>query len=147
MGGGKNIYDTQLRVWGSTTSQGQNLRDVTYANFFPSSFGANFPITAASTAEEYAHIEATAVGYGATYSMTLGQKDVESCPNKYAIFQVIRTWEEARRANAFPSHIRKLLQDPALSWRLERNEGQSSWTLYRMENGAKVQSFLLKARN
>ena len=79
--------------------------------------------------------------------MTLGQKDVESCPNKYAIFQVIRTWEEARRANAFPSHIRKLLQDPALSWRLERNEGQSSWTLYRMENGAKVQSFLLKARN
>ena len=147
VGGGKNIYDTQLRVWGSTTSQGQNLRDVTYANFFPSSFGANFPITAASTAEEYEHIEATAVGYGATYSMTLGQKDVESCPNKYAIFQVIRTWEEARRANAFPSHIRKLLQDPALSWRLERNEGQSSWTLYRMENGAKVQSFLLKARN
>ena len=144
VGGGKNIYDTKLRVWGSTTSQGQNLRDVTFANFFPSSFGANFPITAASTVEEYEHIEATAVGYGATYSMTLGQKDVESCPQKYAIFRVIRTWEEARRANAFPPHIRKMLQDPALSWRLERNEGQDGWTLYQMQDGAKGPSYLLK---
>ena len=32
----------------------------------------------------------------------------------------IRTWEEARRADAFPTHIRKMLQNPALSWRLEK---------------------------
>ena len=30
VGGGKNIYDADLRVWGSTTSQGKDLRDVTY---------------------------------------------------------------------------------------------------------------------
>lgn len=110
----------EKRVWGSTTSQGKDLRDVTYANFFPSSFGANFPITAQSTAADFEHIEATAVGYGCTYALRIGQRDVESCPEKYAIFQVIRTWEEARRANAFPTHIRKLLQNPDLSWRLER---------------------------
>lgn len=146
VGGGKNIYDVKQRVWGSTTSQGKDLRDVTYANFFPSSFGANFPITKSSTVEDFEHIEATAIGYGATYGMTLGQKDVESCPQKYAIFRVVRTWEEARRADAFPTHIRKLLQDPALSWRLEPGAEKGQWTLYRMENGRKVRSYHLKGK-
>lgn len=78
---------------------------MTYANFIPSSFGANFPII--------------------------------------AIFNAIRTWEEARRANAFPTHIRKMLQNPALSWRLERKADNSGWTLYQMENGMKGCSFEL----
>lgn len=146
VGGGLNMYDADKRVWGSTTSQGKDLRDVTFANFFPSSFGGNFPITATSTVEQYEHIEATAVGYGATYSLRVGQKDVESCPQKYAIFNVIRTWEEARRADAFPTHIKKLLQNPALNWRLEKKTTGEGWTLYRLENGQKVQSFDLQAR-
>lgn len=144
VGGGKNLYDADLRVWGSTTSQGKDLRDVTYANFFPSSFGGNFPITEHSTVEQYEHIEATAVGYSATYAFKIGQKDVESCPQKYAIFNVIRTWEEARRANAFPTYIRKMLQDPSLSWRLEK-KADDEWILYQMENGKKGRSFDLKA--
>ena len=147
VGGGLNIYDVKKRVWGSTTSQGKDLRDVTYANFFPSSFGANFPITKNTTVEDFEHIEATAIGYGVTYNMTLGQKDVESCPQKYAIFHVIRTWEEARRANAFPTYIRKMLQNPALSWRLETKADNSGWTLYQMENGKKVRSFDLCTDN
>lgn len=141
VGGGLNIYDVKKRVWGSTTSQGKDLRDVTYANFFPSSFGGNFPITAESTVEDYEHIEATAIGYGCTYAFKIGQKDVESCPQKYAIFRVIRTWEEARRADAFPTYIKKMLQDPSLSWRLEKKEGKEGWTLYQMVNGQKGKSF------
>lgn len=141
VGGGLNIYDVKKRVWGSTTSQGKDLRDVTYANFFPSSFGGNFPITAESTVEDYEHIEATAIGYGCTYAFKIGQKDVESCPQKYAIFRVIRTWEEARRADAFPTYIKKMLQDPSLSWRLEKKEGKEGWTLYQMVNGQKGNSF------
>ena len=146
VGGGLNMYDADKRMWGSTTSQGKDLRDVTFANFFPSSFGGNFPITAASTVEQYEHIEATAVGYGATYSLKISQKDVESCPQKYAIFDVIRTWEEARRAGAFPSYIRKLLRDPSLNWRLKEKPGESGWTLCRLEDGKVVQSFDLSGR-
>ncbi|MFV0272923.1 MAG: hypothetical protein ACK5HZ_14865 [Macellibacteroides fermentans] len=145
VGGGTNMYDAKKRVWGSSTSQGKDLRDVTYANFFPSSFGVNFQIAANSTVEEFEHIEATAVGYGSTYFLKIGQKDVESCPQKYAIFDVIRNWEEARKANAFPTHIRKRLQDPSLSWRLERNSGKSGWTLHRMENDTKMESFVLSS--
>lgn len=147
VGGGKNMYDADLRMWGSTTSQGKDLRDVTYANFFPSSFGANFPITASSTVEQYEHIEATAVGYGATYGLRIGQEDVESCPQKQAIFNAIHTWEEARRADAFPTPIRKLLQDPSLSWRLEKKADNSGWTLYQMVNGTKGRAFDLHKSN
>ena len=49
VGGGTNMYDVETREWGSSTSQGKDLRDVTYANFFPVSMGGNFPITANST--------------------------------------------------------------------------------------------------
>lgn len=146
VGGGKNMYDADKRMWGSTTSQGKDLRDVTYANFFPASFGSNFPIKAESTVEQYEHIQATAVGYGATYSLNVSQKDVESCPQKYAIFNVIKTWEDARSANAFPTHIRKLLQNPELSWRLEEKPNQKGWTLYQMNNGQKGTSFDLVAQ-
>ena len=69
---------------------------------------------------------------------------MESCPQKYAIFNVIRTWDEARRANAFPTYIRKMLQDPALSWRLEKKV-DNECTLFQMENGQKGRSFDLKA--
>jgi hypothetical protein len=77
VGGGKNLYDVDTREWGSTTSQGKDLRDVTYANFFPVGMGGNFPIKANSTVEQYEHIQAISVGVGTTYSLTLNQKDVE----------------------------------------------------------------------
>ncbi len=105
-----------------------------------------YTLTYANGSEAVVHIEATAVGYGATYSMKLGQKDVESCPQKYAIFRVIRTWEEARRANAFPTSIRRLLQNPQLSWRLERHPDGDGWLLYQMEHGTKGQTYHLVPR-
>lgn len=136
VGGGKNLYDVDTREWGSTTSQGKDLRDVTYANFFPVGMGGNFPVNAKSKVEDYEHIQAISVGVGTTYSLTLDQKDVESCPQKEAIFKVIRTWENARAANAFPRRVKKLLADPANSWRLEQIDNDN-WKLCAMQNGAK----------
>ncbi|MGL4852841.1 MAG: hypothetical protein ACRC3Z_09410 [Phocaeicola sp.] len=144
VGGGRNLYDVDTREWGSATSQGKDLRDVTYSNYFPVSFGGNFAIRDISFVEQYEHIQAISVGYGATYFLTLNQKDVESCPQKDQIFNVIRTWEDARSANAFSRAIKKLLMNPAYNWRLEaNNDNGMSWTLYRMVNGNKVQSFTL----
>ncbi len=129
VGGGKNLYDADTREWGSATSQGKDLRDVTYANFFPAGMGGNFPINANSTVEQYEHIQAVSAGIGSTYSLQLNQKDVESCPQKEAIFHVIRTWENARAANAFPRWVKKLLADPAQSFRLEAQD-EDTWKLY-----------------
>jgi hypothetical protein len=136
VGGGKNLYDVDTREWGSATSQGKDLRDVTYANFFPVGMGSNFPINAKSKVEDYEHVQAISVGVGTTYSLTLNQKDVESCPQKDAIFKVIRIWENARAADAFPRSVKKLLADPANSWRLEQVD-KDNWNLYSIKNGVK----------
>lgn len=131
VGGGKNLYDADKREWGSTTSQGKDLRDVTYSNFFPVGMGGNFPITAKSTVEQYEHIQAISVSVGTTYSLQLNQKEVESCPQKAAIFNVIRTWENARAANAFPRWVKKELANPAKNFHLEAVD-DNSWNLYKM---------------
>lgn len=145
-GGGKNLYDTELRVWGSTTSQGKDARDQCFANFFPISFGSNFPIVETSTVETYEHIEAISVGWGVTYALKLSQKDVESCPQKDAIFKVIRIWEDARRADAFSKEIKKLLTDPSYDWHLEEGAEKDSWILYQMVDGERTQSYPLKKK-
>ena len=142
VGGGKNLYDIDTREWGSTTSQGKDLRDVTYSNYFPVGMGGNFPITANSTVEQYEHIQAISVGVGTTYSLRLNQKDVESCPQKDAIFKVIRTWEDARAANAFPGSVKKLLADPQKDWTLEEID-QNTWKLYELIEGVKSTPRLL----
>jgi len=142
VGGGKNLYDVETREWGSTTSQGKDLRDVTYSNYFPVSFGGNFPINAHSTVEQYEHIQAISVGVGVTYSLHLNQKDVESCPYKDAIFKVIRTWEDARAANAFSRSIKKQLADPAKSWTLETVD-KNTWKLSEKMEGVKSNPIVL----
>lgn len=126
------MYDPETREWGSATSQGKDLRDVTYANFFPVSMGANFPIKANSTVAQYEHIQAIAVGMGSTYSLQLNQKEVESCPQKYPIFRAIRTWENARAANAFPNWVKKELANPAHQFHLEETS-VNTWKLYKTD--------------
>lgn len=143
VGGGRNLYDVDTREWGSSTSQGKDLRDVTYANYYPVSFGGNFAIKDTSFVAQYEHIEAISVGFGATYFLSINQKDVESCPQKEQIFQVIRTWEEARRANAFPRNIKKMLMNPAYDWTLENGKDKDSWTLHQSLKGKEINSYTL----
>lgn len=144
VGGGKNLYDVETREWGSTTSQGKDLRDVTYANYFPASFGGNFPINANSTVEQYEHIQAISVGVGVTYSLFLNQKDVESCPQKDAIFKTIRTWENARAANVFSRSIKKQLANPTKIWTLEDGSDDDTWELYQIIDGVKAEAIILQ---
>jgi hypothetical protein len=142
VGGGKNMYDVETREWGSTTSEGKDLRDVTYSNYFPVGMGGNFPINANSKVEDYEHVQAISVGVGTTYSLKLNQKDVESCPQKDEIFKVIRTWEDARAANAFPRWVKKELTDPSQNFHLEQVDA-NNWNLYKAnKDGSERQLFV-----
>ena len=137
VGGGTQMYDVASRKWGSTTSEGKDLRDVAYSNYFPATFGINFPIGATSKVADYEHIQAISIGVGATYMIDLSKSSVESCPKKYEIFAAIKTWEDARAANAFPRSVKKLLADPARDWHLEKGNNDT-WKLYQMSNGIKT---------
>ncbi len=143
VGGGTNMYDLKTRQWGSTTSEGKDIRDVAYSNYFPATFGGNFGINSTSTPDEYNHVEAISVGVGATYIMELNQKSIESCPNKYEIFKTIRTWENARAANAFSRGIKKQLSNPANNWSLIEVD-KDTWKLFNRINGVNTNPVLLK---
>ena len=130
------MYDLALRKWGSTTSEGKDLRDVAYSNYFPATFGINFGIGPDSRASDYEHIEAISVGIGATYQISLSKNSVEACPMKYEIFGTIKTWENARAANAFSRNVKKILSDPSKDWHLEQVD-TNNWKLYLMVNGVK----------
>lgn len=136
VGGGKNLYDMDTREWGSTTSEGKDLRDVTYSNYFPVGMGGNFPVKSNSTVAQYEQVQAISVGVGSTYSLVLNQKDVESCPQKELIFNAIRTWENARAANAFSRSLKKQLADPTKNWHLEQADN-NNWKLYPMSGGVR----------
>lgn len=99
------MYDLKTREWGSSTSEGKDIRNAAFASYFPATFGGNFDINPNSKADQYEHIEAVSVGLGATYMLGINQKTVESCPEKYMIFRTIRTWENAMAANAFSRNI------------------------------------------
>lgn len=143
VGGGTNMYDLKTREWGSTTSEGKDIRNGAFANYFPATFGGNFDINATSTTEQYEHIEAISVGVGATYFLIINQKSIENCPQKYEIFKTIRRWEDARSANAFPRNIRKLLANPSMNWTLENGDNDDTWKLYQKVNGVKTNLLIL----
>ena len=147
VGGGKNMYDAGTRKWGSTTSEGKDIRDVAVSNYFPASFGSNFAIDSTSTVALYEHVEAISVGVGATYFIPLSQKLAEHCPNKQAIFKTLRTWENARAANAFTRTVKKQLADPAKDWRLVEIN-RNTWKLYQRVKGENRNHVMLtRAKN
>jgi len=143
VGGGTNMYDLKTRKWGSSTSEGKDIRDVAWSNYFPATFGGNFGINSTSSTEQYEHIQAISIGVGATYLMELNQKSIESCPQKYEIFKTIRTWENARAANAFSRTIKKQLADPAKNWTLSELD-KDTWKLCQKINGVKTNPVILK---
>ena len=143
VGGGKNMYDVKERKWGTTTSEGKDLRDVAYSNYFPATFGINFGIDSNSTVADFEHIQAISVGVGATYMLLLNQKNIESCPQKKDIFKKIRTWEDARAANAFHRKIKKLLANPNKNWSLENGKSNDTWNLYELADGKIIKSYTL----
>lgn len=146
VGGNKNMYDLELRKWGSTTSEGKDLRDVAFANYFPATFGINFEFKPTSKVADYEHIEAVSVGAGATYMLHLSKESVEACAKKYEIFAAIRTWENARAANAFPGWVKKELMDVSQNFHLEAVD-ENNWNLYKMKADGSKQLFTALTRD
>lgn len=143
VGGGEHMYDIKTRSWGI---EGKDLRNSTFGNYFPSTFGGNFALTPASTVQEYENIESVSVGSGVTYVMGLSAKSVESCPRKYGIFKAIRTWENARAANAFPLWVKKELRDTSKYFHLEAVDA-NTWNLYRVDSdGTRKELFVILRR-
>ncbi|WP_326992118.1 hypothetical protein [Chitinophaga sp. 212800010-3] len=64
--------------------------------------------------------------------LNLSDKSASSCPDKQAIFHAVRTWEEARAANAFPDWVKRELKNTSLYFHLETINA-NAWNLYKTD--------------
>ena len=77
----------------------------------------------------------------------LSKESVESCPKKYEIFAAIKTWENARAANAFPQWVKKELADASQNFHLEKVD-ENHWDLYKVKaDGSGKQLFVVLTRD
>lgn len=141
VGGGTNMYFIKERKW---AIEGKDIRNMDFSNYSPCTFGITEPLRPNSTVQEWENLQALSIGVGVTYMLNLSQKSVESCPKKYEIFRAIRTWEDARTANAFPHQVKNQLANPAKSWNIEAGEDKNTWKLYQIVKDGKSRPIILK---
>lgn len=141
VGGGTNMYFIRDRKW---AIEGKDIRNSAFANYFPSTFGITEALRPNSTVQEWEDLQALSVGVGVTYMMNLSERSAEACAKKYEIFAAVKTWENARAANAFTPAIKVQLADTGKKFHLEQLNDHS-WKLYQVVNGDLVNPVWLTA--
>ncbi|HKO79434.1 MAG TPA: hypothetical protein VJU78_03525, partial [Chitinophagaceae bacterium] len=141
VGGGTNMYFIKNRKW---AIEGKDIRNIAFANYFPSTFGITESLRPNSTVQEWENLQALSVGVGVTYMMNLSEKTVEACLQKDAIFKAIRTWENARAANVFTAAIKSELANTDKQFHLEQLN-EHTWKLYEVSDNRCENPVLLAA--
>jgi hypothetical protein len=141
VGGGTNMYFIKERKW---AIEGKDIRNIAYANYFPSTFGITEPLRPNSTVQEWENLQSLSVGVGVTYMMNLSEKSVEACARKYEIFAAIKTWENARAANVFTPAIKAQLANTDKQFHLEQSD-DNSWKLFEVKDGNFVNPVILSS--
>jgi hypothetical protein len=127
---GNNLTWNNAYTPGHNGSEGKDLRNIYYANFYDvSTQGPS--ITDFKSIPHFEHFESFSVGWDATYALGMSMKKVESLGSKKkaAYFTIIRTWESARAANAFPKEIKLSMRNRNNHYHLEQKDA-NHWLLY-----------------
>lgn len=78
--------------------------------------------------EEVEWIQARSAAFNAGYLLRVNET-IESNGYKDQLFEAIREWQKARKANAFTSGQREQMKDPKNEFHLEKR-GENSWELF-----------------
>ncbi|HPT14585.1 MAG TPA: hypothetical protein PK796_07340 [Bacteroidales bacterium] len=128
---GNNLTWNNAYTPGHNGSEGKDLRNMYFANFYTvSTHGPS--INEFKSIPHFEHFESFSVGWDASYALQgMSIKSVEAlgADRKAAYFKIIRTWESARAANAFPAAIKRSMRDPSNYYHLEQLD-ENLWELY-----------------
>jgi hypothetical protein len=125
VGGGNNMFDPY------TGQRGIEGKDIGYGfsnSYFPGTFGIQGWHSDWSLFDAQ-NLQAKAIGWEATYALSMGQDAIDKTGEKEAIFKAFRAWQVARAAGVFTRELRTRLKDPAFKFHLEQT-GETSFTLY-----------------
>jgi hypothetical protein len=124
LGGGNNMFNP---VSGRRAIEGKDIGNGFSASYYPATFGIQGFNSAWSLCDAE-NLQAKAVGWEATYALSVSQAALDNCGEKEAICKAFRAWQHARELQVFSKAQKEKLRDPGLKFHLEQS-GQGSFKL------------------
>ena len=125
VGGGDNMFNAAS---GRRAIEGKDIGNGYSSSYFPGTFGLQGWHSDWSLYDAE-NLQAKAVGWEATYGLSLSQAAIDNSGEKDAIFEAFPAWQNARALGLFTKAIRERLKDPDFKFHLEQT-GQKSFILY-----------------
>jgi hypothetical protein len=125
VGGGDHMFNA---VSGRRGIEGKDIGNGFSSSYFPATFGIQ-GFRSDWSAYDAENLQAKAIGWDATYALSLSQAAVDKCGEKDAILKAFPVWQKARAAGAFSKEQRLKLRDPGTKFHLEQT-GEKRFVLY-----------------
>ena len=125
VGGGNHMFDPVHNKWGI---EGKDIRYSFTSNYFPCTFGIQ-SIQPDWNVQVIENLQSKSIAWDATYMLGISEAAMEKRPDKQAIFQAFRTWEDAKSAGVFPAALRQEMQEEKNKYHLQRVDN-NTWLLY-----------------
>ena len=97
-------------------------------NYFPATFGIQ-GFNSDWSLYDAENLQAKAVGWDATYALSVSQAVLDACGERDAIFKAFRAWQNARALGVFSKPQKLKLRDPDCKFHLEQT-GEKTFVLY-----------------
>lgn len=125
VGGGNNMFDP---ISGRRGIEGKDIGNGFSSSYFPATFGIQGWHSDWSVYDAQ-NLQAKAVGWDATYALSVSQEAIDRSGEKDSIFKFFRVWQNARAANVFTKEQKQQLRDFEYKFNLEQT-GEKSFILY-----------------
>ncbi|HET6248308.1 MAG TPA: hypothetical protein VFE47_11465 [Tepidisphaeraceae bacterium] len=125
VGGGNNMFNPGT---GRRGTEGKDIGNGFSNSYYPATFGVQGWHSDWSLYDAE-NLQAKAVGWDATYALSVSQDAIDKTGEKEAIFKAFHVWQDARAAGAFTKAQKEKLRDPNFKFHLEA-DGKQSFILH-----------------
>jgi len=125
IGGADNMFNA---VTGRRAIEGKDIGNGWSNSYFPATFGLQGWHSEWSVYDAE-NLEAKAVGWDATYALSVSQEAIDRTGERDAIFKAFRVWQNARALTVFTKQQKLRLRDPDYKFHLEQT-GPKSFVLH-----------------
>jgi len=125
VGGGDNMFNA---VSGRRAIEGKDIGTGFSSSYFPATFGIQ-GFNSGWSLYDAENLQAKAVGWDATYALSVSQAALDNCGERDAIFKAFRAWQNARALGVFTKEQKLKLRDPDYKFHLEQT-GEKTFTMF-----------------
>jgi hypothetical protein len=125
VGGGPNMFHPDTGLW---AIEGKDIRNGFGHSYFPPTFGGQSWRKDLHEAETFMSM---AVAWDGTFALNVSQAELDSTPDRDAIFAAFNAWQDARARGLFTKAQKEMMKDPTFKYHLER-DGKDAFRLHKV---------------